>query len=67
MERVNNAEIKTKKNKTHLAVPAAEPVAAHGIVGESTLLTAIGSSLSTLLKTREGLLNMSKHTLNSHK
>lgn len=34
---------------THLAVPAAQPVAAHGIVGKSTLLTAVGSAACTLL------------------
>lgn len=34
---------------THLAVPAAQPVAAHCIVGKSTLLTAVGSTACTLL------------------
>lgn len=44
--------------KAHLAVPAAEPVAAHGIVGKGTLLTAVGSTPRTLLRIREGLYCM---------
>lgn len=39
--------------KTHLAVPAAQAVAAHGIVGKSTLLTAVGSTACTLLPLTE--------------
>lgn len=42
----------------HLAVPAAEPVAAHRVVGEGALLTAVGSTPRTLLQVREGLLDM---------
>lgn len=41
----------------HLAVSAAEPVAAHGIVGKSALLTAVGSTPCTLLHIRESLFN----------
>lgn len=41
--------------ETHLAVPAAEPIAAHGIVSQRALLTAVGSSLTTFLKARETL------------
>lgn len=33
----------------HLAVPAAQPVAAHGIMGKGTLLTAVGSTACTFL------------------
>lgn len=33
----------------HLAVPAAQPVAAHSIMGEGTLLTAVGSAACTFL------------------
>lgn len=34
----------------HLAVSAAQPVAAHGIVGERALLAAVGSILRAFLR-----------------
>lgn len=40
----------------HLAVPAAEPVAAHGIVGKRTLLTAVGATPCTLLMGQRGFI-----------
>lgn len=49
-----------KAGRAHLAVPAAQPVAAHGIVGQSALLTAIGSTLTTLLKARQTLRHETK-------
>lgn len=39
----------------HLAVPAAQPIAAHGIVGKSTLLTTVCSFPCTFLQVRDGL------------
>lgn len=39
---------------THLAVPAAQAVAAHGIVGKSALLTAVGATPSALLQVTKG-------------
>lgn len=36
----------------HLAVPAAQPVAAHGIVGKRALLAAVGSILGAFLSVK---------------
>ena len=46
------------KTSVHLAVSAAEPVAAHGIVGKRTLFTAVGSTPGTLLEDRGGSWNI---------
>lgn len=47
-------EMARRIEAAHLAVPAAEPVAAHGIMGKSALLTAVGSTPRTLLQVKKG-------------
>lgn len=52
-ERERETGISVNMASAHFAVPAAEAVAAHGVVGEGALLTAVCSRPCTLLQVRE--------------
>lgn len=56
-----NKNVRFDTCASHLAVPAAEAVAAHGVMGQSALLTAVGSSASALLPVRESLSSLWKY------